>query len=167
MAAGEAISGGGAGARLLEVGRIDRPHGLRGEVVVRLTSNNLERVGGGAVLDAGGRPLTVDASRKHKDRWIVTFAEVRDREDAESLAGTVLRAPAVEGDAQSYWVHDLIGSAVVDVAGEDHGTVVEVLENPASDVLVLSSGPLVPLRFATWDDGGRLVVDGPAGLLEG
>ena len=47
-----------------------------------------------------------------------------------------------------------------------HGRVTEVLENPASDVLVLDRGPLVPLRFATWDDDGRLVVDGPEGLLD-
>jgi len=157
---------GDGGGRLLEVGRIDRPHGLRGEVVVRLTSNNLERVAAGAVLDADGRTLTVVAARKLKDRWVVTFAEVPDREAAEALGGQVLRAPAVEGDAEGYWVHDLIGAAVVDVQGADLGTVVEVLDNPASDVLVLSSGPLVPLRFAAWDEQGRLVVDGPEGLLD-
>lgn len=167
MAGSGSGAGEGGGGRLLEVGRIDRAHGLRGEVVIRLTSNNLDRVAVGAPLDAAGRQLTVASSRKHKDRWIVAFDEVLDREGAEALAGVVLRAPAVEGDAEGYWVHDLIGAAVVDVDGADHGTVVEVLENPASDVLVLSSGPLVPLRFAAWDDQGRLVVDGPEGLLDG
>lgn len=164
---GAAGAGADGGARLLEVGRIDRPHGLRGEVVVRLTSNNLARVAVGAVLDADGRALTVEASRKHKDRWIVTFAEVGDREAAEALAGQVLRGEAVEGDADGYWIHDLIGASVLDARGVEHGTVVEVLDNPASDVLVLSSGSLVPLRFAVWDDDGRLVVDGPEGLLGG
>jgi 16S rRNA processing protein RimM len=152
--------------RLLEVGRIDRPHGVRGAVLVRLLTNNLERVAPGAVLDADGRPLTIVSAGAHGDRWLVTFAEVAGREAAEAVAGVVLRAPAVEGDAAGYWVHDLIGATVLDTTGGDHGVVVEVLENPASDVLVLSSGPLVPLRFVTWDDDGRLVVDGPAGLLE-
>jgi len=81
-----------------------------------------------------------------------------------------LRAEAVTGDPDSYWVHDLIGAEVVDAAGTPHGHVTAVVANPASDLLELSGGALVPLRFAHWDPdapgpAGRLVVDGPRGLL--
>ena len=150
---------------LLEIGRLGRAHGLRGEIVVTLVTNNLDRVAPGAQLDADGVILTVESSRPHKDRWVVRFAEVADRDAAEALAGTLLRAEPV-WDPDAYWVHDLIGAEVVDVDGAAHGVVREVLANPASDVLVLDGGAMVPLRFATWDDDRRLVVDGPEGLLD-
>ena len=150
---------------LLEVGRIGRAHGVRGELVVTLVTNNLDRVAPGAVLDAEGTALTVVTSRPYKgDKHVVAFAGVSDRAGAEALVGTLLRAEPVD-DPDAYWVHDLLGATVVDVDGVERGVVVEVLANPASDVLVLDTGPLVPLRFATWDDEGRLVVDGPDGLL--
>ena len=55
---------------------------------------------------------------------------------------------------------------MVDTDGIDRGTVVEVMDNPASDILVLDTGSLVPLRFATWDGPGKLVVDAPEGLWD-
>lgn len=162
---------------LLEVGRIDRAHGLGGEVVVRLLSNNPERLLPGASVVAGvpggQRRLTVSASRPHQDRHLVTFEGVVDRSGAESLAGATLFAEAVTGDAAGYWVHDLVGAEVVDAEGAGRGTVVAVVANPASDLLELDTGALIPLRFATWVGGAgpgeaeppRLVVDGPVGLF--
>ncbi len=159
------------------MGRIDRAHGLAGEVVVRLLSNNPERLlpGASVVVDAPGgrRRLTVTASRPHQDRHLVSFEGVADRSGAESLAGMTLLAEAVTGDAAGYWVHDLVGAAVVDADGAGRGSVVAVVANPASDLLELDSGVLVPLRFATWVAGAgpgeaqppRLVVDGPVGLF--
>lgn len=159
------------------MGRIDRAHGLAGEVVVRLLSNNPERLaaGAGVVVDVAGeqRRLTVSASRPHQDRHLVVFEGVLDRSGAESLAGATLLAEAVTGDAAGYWVHDLIGAEVFDADGAARGTVVSVVANPASDLLELDSGVLVPLRFATWIGGAgpgearppRLEVDGPAGLF--
>lgn len=159
------------------MGRIDRAHGLGGEVLVRLLTNNPERLDAGSVLVAqtrrGTRQLTVEASRPHQDRFLVCFAGVADRGAGEAIAGSALFAPAVTSDPDSYWVHDLIGAEVVDAAGRMHGTVLTVVANPASDLLELDTGPLIPLRFATWAPGAqpgeaqppRLVVDGPAGLL--
>jgi 16S rRNA processing protein RimM len=152
------------------VGRLGRAHGTGGELVVRLLTNDAGRLDPGSVLDLDGRELTVTASRPHQDRWLVSFAGVTTRSAAEALAGGVLRAEAVTGDPDSYWVHDLIGAEVVDVAGAPHGHVTAVVANPASDLLELSGGALIPLRFAHWDPGApgparRLVVDGPRGLL--
>ncbi|MCX7619242.1 MAG: ribosome maturation factor RimM [Acidimicrobiales bacterium] len=151
---------------LLEVGRIDKPHGLRGEVVVRFTTNNLDRVKPGARLESEQGTLVVVAARRHNERWIVRFEGFADRNAAEALRGLVLRAePGPRGD--ELWVHELIGSTVVEVDGTVRGTVIAVVDNPASDLLELDSGALVPLTFVTDQTRpGRIVVDVPAGLFD-
>ena len=165
---------------LLEVGHVVRAHGLRGEVVVHLSTNVEHRLRAGAVLHAeGGRTLEVLRSSPHGTRWIVAFAGVGDRTAAERLRGTVLLAEPMEGDPDGgdgggdgredggiLWVHRLIGATVVDPAGEALGTVTAVEANPASDLLVLDGGALVPLRFVVSTEPGRIVVDPPPGLLE-
>nr|MDP9021073.1 ribosome maturation factor RimM [Actinomycetota bacterium] len=70
-------------------------------------------------------------------------------------------------DPDALWVHELIGSAVLDLHGTVHGKVVAVEANPASDLLVLDDGRLVPLRFLVGTATGRVTVDPPAGLLDG
>ncbi len=85
---------------------------------------------------------------------------------AEALRDTPLSAPPLV-DPDALWVHDLIGSAVQDVDGVELGTVVGVEANPASDLLVLDGGGLIPLRFVTGSVPGALVtVDIPDGLLD-
>jgi 16S rRNA processing protein RimM len=163
---------------LLEVGRIDKPHGLRGEVLVRLTTNVAGRVAPGAVLfgdPAGDHRFEVISSQPHQHRWIVAFVGSTRREDAEAVAGTVLYGePVDDGDPEPLWIHELIGADVVERDGPERGRVVAVIDNPASDLLELDSGALVPLRFVvehtrpTGEDGepGRLVIDVPAGLFD-
>jgi len=153
---------------LLEVGRIDKAQGLRGEVVVTLTTTETTRIDPGSELLAGDRPVVVAASRPHQHRWVVRFDGVETREQAEVLARAVLRAEApAETDPDDLWVHELVGSAVVEPDGTDRGTVEAVQDNPASDLLVLDTGALVPLRFLLGrDEEGRLVVEVPAGLFD-
>jgi 16S rRNA processing protein RimM len=157
---------------LLDVGRIDRPHGVAGDVVVTLTTSETQRVAPGSRLEADGLELTVVRSRPLKRRWVVRFAESGSREDAEALAGTVLRAEPLDDeddeDDEALWVHELVGAEVVDVDDRGWGRVVSVLDNPASDVLELDSGALVPLTFVTgWAQRpDRLRIDPPAGLAE-
>jgi 16S rRNA processing protein RimM len=153
---------------LLEVGRIDKPHGVRGDVIVSLITTETTRVAPGTHLFADDRELVILASRPHQHRWIVTFDGVYGREGAEVLAGIALRAETLDdGDTDALWVHELIGSTVVEANGDDRGAVVAVQDNPASDLLVLESGALVPLRFVTGrDEDGRIVVEVPVGLFE-
>jgi 16S rRNA processing protein RimM len=150
---------------VLEVGRIAKPHGIRGDVIVELITNRAERVAPGAVLHAPDRLLTVAASRPHQGRWIVTFEGIPDRNAAESLRDTVLSAEPLD-DPDELWVHELVGAAVVGVDGEAYGTVESVEANPASDLLVLDGGGLVPLTFVVEQGDGRVVVDIPEGLLD-
>jgi 16S rRNA processing protein RimM len=150
---------------LLEVGRVGKPHGLSGEVVVSLVSNRPERVAVGSSFLTDEGELRIEASRPFADNWLMTFAGVDSRERAEALRGTVLRGRPLD-DEDAWWVHELIGSVVLDPAGTHLGTVAGVLANPASDLLELDTGALVPLRFVVERAAGRVVVDAPAGLLE-
>lgn len=150
---------------MLEVGRVVKPHGLRGEVVVELFTNRDERMAAGTVLSTPAGPLTIERSSPHLGRYIVSFAGVRSREDADALRGTVLSAEPLD-DPDALWVHELIGAAVVGLDGTPHGTVTAVEANPASDLLVLDGGGLVPLRFVVSHGDGRVVIDPPAGLLD-
>ncbi len=154
---------------MLEVGRIVKPHGLRGEVVVELITNRVDRVAPGSVLTADTGPLEVQRSRPFEatgvGRWIVSFRDVADRSGAEALRGLVLLAKPAD-DPEGLWVHLLIGAEVVDLDGVRLGTVEAVEANPASDLLVLDTGGLIPLRFVVERRPGQVSVDVPAGLLE-
>lgn len=155
---------------LLEIGRIGKAHGLAGQVLVRLTTNVADRLvpGTRVTLDrADRRVLEVVAARPHHERWIVTFAGLASREDADAVRGSVLLAEPLDhgDDPDALWIHELIGAEVLDVEGVSHGTVVTVLDNPASDILELDSGRLVPLTFVVEHGPGRVVVDVPPGLL--
>jgi 16S rRNA processing protein RimM len=150
---------------LLEVGVITKPHGLRGEVIVKLTTNRGERLHPGSVLQSDRGPLRVQSAAPHQHGWIVRFDAVRDREGAEAARGLVLRAEPLDIPGE-LWVHELIDAEVVDTAGTGLGRCVAVEENPASDLIVLDGGGLIPLRFVTAHEPGRVTVDPPAGLLE-
>jgi 16S rRNA processing protein RimM len=148
------------------VGRVVRPHGLHGEVVVNLVSNRAERSVPGSVFITDRGELTVESSRPFQHRWLMTFVGVRGIEAAERLRDTVLRAEPLD-DPSALWVHDLVGSAVIDHADGRHlGTVTAVVANPVSDLLELDGGPLVSLRCVVDHGPGRIVVDIPAGLFD-
>ena len=150
---------------LLEVGRITKPHGIRGEVIVHLITDYAERVAPGSVLTSPRGPLTVVASRPHQGQWIVRLEGVDDRNTAEGLRGLVLRAEPLD-DPEALWVHELIGMAVRTVDGSDVGRITAVEANPASDLLVLDDGHLVPVTFYVSHADGVVVVDPPDGLLD-
>jgi 16S rRNA processing protein RimM len=150
---------------VLEVGRVVKPHGLRGDVIVSLVTNRTERLDPGTVLDAGERTLEVVRSSQHKGRWIVTFHGVNSIDDAEALRDVVLSAEPLD-DPDALWVHELHGALVVETDGTERGTVTAVQANPASDLLVLDTGALVPLRFVVEHANGRVVVDVPEGLFD-
>ena len=157
--------------RRLEVGRVVRPHGLRGQVVVDLVTNREERLApGGRLHTADGRRLEVLSASASppsgpRRRWIVAFDGLTDRSAAEALRGVTLLAEPLD-EPGTLWVHELVGATVSDVSGAQAGTVVAVQANPASDLLVLDTGALVPLQFVVSSESGVVVVDVPPGLLD-
>jgi 16S rRNA processing protein RimM len=155
----------GSGAPL-EVGHVVRPHGLKGEVIVSLSTNREERVAPGSVLTTSdGRALRVERASAHKGRYIVSFCDIEGVDAAEGLRGIGLFAQPIE-DPSELWVHELIGARVEDQDGRVLGIVDAVQANPASDLLVLEDGGLIPLRFVVRSDPGvSVTVDVPDGLL--
>jgi 16S rRNA processing protein RimM len=171
---------------LLTVGRISRPHGLHGEVVVEVSTDEPEqRYAVGATLvteppEPGPAPalLTVAALRPHQGRLIVAFRGVPDRAAAERLRGVVLRVDsagiAPPADPDEFHDHQLVGLSVITPAGERLGEIARVDHGPAADRLVLARPDgrtaLVPFVAAIVPEvdvaGGRIVVDPPPGLLD-
>lgn len=149
----------------LDVGEIVRPQGLNGAVVVRLFSNQLDRLAVGSVFETDHGVLRVVSSRPLKDRFVVVFEGVTTREGAERLRDTILDAEPrdVEGEL---WVDELLGASVVAIDGTRLGTVAAVEANPASDLLVLDTGALIPSRFVVGELRDRTVtVEIPEGLV--
>ena len=154
---------------LLTVGRVAKAHGLRGEVVVQLWTDQMQRVDPGSQLESDRGTLTVVSSKAiGPGRFIVQFEDVPDRSAAESLRGLELAAEPLDDVPDALWVHELVGSTVRDAAGTAVGVVASVEANPASDLMVLESGGLIPVRFITaHDPAARSVdVDIPEGLLD-
>jgi 16S rRNA processing protein RimM len=163
------------------VGRIGRPHGLRGEVTVQVSTDDPDsRFAAGVVLgtDPASRgPLTVTGMRRSGPVLVLGFEGITDRNAAETLRGTSLTLDAaalpVPDDPEEFYDHQLVGLTVVDLAGTVLGTVSEILHPPAAPVLAVNrpdgSAELVPFVAAivpTVDlDGGRLVVDPPDGMF--
>ena len=163
------------------VGRIVKPHGIRGEVAVDVLSDVPDRFAPGTVHTARGSTLTVAASRPHQGRLLVAFEGIADRTQAEGLRGAELYADPVDlSDADTYYAHELVGMRVVGDDGADLGTVVDLVELPAAagyDLLEVERPDgrrwLLPavdeyVEVAADDDGVEhlLLVDPPEGLVD-
>jgi 16S rRNA processing protein RimM len=170
------------------VGRLGRPHGVRGEVSVELrTDEPARRFADGARLAvrpprAGGAPahphLTVRTTRWHQDRLLATFEELSDRTAAEALRGSLLVATVAAEeqpeDPEEFYDHQLVGLDVVTADGRPVGVLAEVLHHGAQDLLVVRRGgrddALVPFVTALVPEvdlaGRRVVVADRPGLLE-
>ena len=150
----------------LTVGHLRRPHGLRGDIFVQLTTDRRERVDAGAELFARGQLLSVAASRvAGNGRIIVRFDQIPDRTEAERWTNAELFAAPID-DPDALWVHELIGQRVVEQNGVDRCVCTSVLANPAAEILELDNGALVPTNFVVSVSEGVITVDVPAGLFE-
>ena len=171
------------------VGRIGRPHGIRGEVVVGVRTDEPDlRFAVGASLDAGptadggtqpDQVLRVAAKRWHSGQLLVAFAGITDRTAAGELTGRWLSVDSSQlprtGDPDEFRDHELIGLSVRTSAGEAVGVVTDVLHH-GQDLLVVRAAPgsgaehLVPFVKAIVPEvdvaAGLLVIDPPPGLLD-
>ena len=157
---------------LLEVGRFGRPHGVKGQIHLRLSSDRAERARVGARLWSSEwfEVVSSSSARPESGHFIVSLRGVEGRLAAENLVNRTVWAEPVE-DEDAVWVHQVIGAEVVDVAGVRRGRCVSVVANPANDLLELDSGALVPAVFVSSvrpdGRGGYVVtVDPPDGLFE-
>jgi len=162
------------------VGRIGRPHGIRGAVTVEpRTDEPDERFAPDSVLlpQSGASPLVVRHSQWHSGRLLVEFDGVDDRNEAEALRGTILEVErqddARPDDPEEFYDSALLGCAVITVAGETLGEVTEVAHLPAQDLLVVAGEgrevlvPFVSEIVPSVDLAARVItVDPPEGLLD-
>lgn len=170
---------------LLTVGRVVRPHGVRGEVLVEIRTDEPEqRYAPGSVLttSSGSRQVPpevmVEAARTHQGRLIVGFQGVADRTAAEAMRGVLLHVDSGEvpspEDPEEYHDHQLVGLAAVSPGGEALGEVAGIDHAPAADLLVVrrpgGRTALVPFVAAIVREvepaGGRIVIDPPPGLFD-
>ena len=150
----------------LSVGHLRRPHGLRGDMYVQLTTDRLDRLAPGSTLFAAGRTMIVITSRAAGNgRMIARFDAFTDRTAAERVTNAELFAAPV-ADPDALWVHEIIGLPVVDQTGVERGTCRAVVANPAADLLELDTGALVPSNFVVEVTADRISVDVPDGLFE-
>ncbi len=135
--------------------------------MVDLWTNRTERMAPGVELEGpSGTLVIVRASNlSETGRWLVSFEGFDSKEAAERIRGWVLRAAPIDVPG-ALWVHELIGADVYDEEGSLIGSVRAVQANPASDLLVLEDGRLIPLSFVSSLDSGRLTVKAPSGLLD-
>lgn len=161
---------------MLLAGEIGKPHGTSGEVYVVRISDDPHRFDPGAVLThEDGRRLVVVSSRSHRDRFLVHFEGVVDREGAQGLRGAlyVPAEAARELDDAEFWEADLVGSRVTLPDGTEVGEVSDVIVRPAQDLLQIETPRgqrLVPfvsqIVIEVEPDERRVTIDPPEGLLD-
>ena len=168
------------------VGRIGKPHGVRGEVTVDVRSDEPERrFAVGNVLRAEApkgsastlTSMLVERFRWHQTTLLVTFAELTDRTTAEAARGIVLHATipldSVPDDPDEFYDHQLVGLAAYDVDGTHLGEVTGLVHGGAQDLLAIRAldgrSTLVPFVKALVPEvdvpGGRVVVADRPGLV--
>lgn len=169
----------------LVVGRVAKAHGVTGELVVDVRTDDPDgRFVPGAVLrgrpSRGGaeRSYVIDTVRAHGGRLLVRLDGVADRDAADALRGTLFlvdtaELPPIE-DPDEFYDHQLEGLAVRTTGGEDVGVVAEVLHTPAGELLAVKTAEgaevLVPFvtaivpRVSLAD--GLVEIDPPEGLLD-
>lgn len=168
------------------VGRIGKPHGVRGEATVAVHTDEPERrFAPGSVLLA--RPpsgshsalhsLTVVSTRWHGSTLLARFAEVPDRASAEAARGILLAVVLDPGDSpedpDEYYDHQLVGLAAYDQEGSRLGEVTAVVHGGAQDLLSVRTpdgrDALVPFVAALVPEvdlaAGRVVVADRPGLV--
>ena len=150
---------------LLEIGRLGRTHGVRGEIYLSLTSDRPERRRPGGQVFVAGSWRTIEKIRPSNDRFLVMFEGITVREEAATLTNEAVYAEPID-DSSALWVHEIVGSRVVDADGTEYGTAVAVIDNPAHAIIETDRGVLVPVPFVTSHDDGVVVVSPPAGLLD-
>lgn len=163
------------------VGRIARPHGIRGQVAVNPETDFVEeRFREGATLwtrtARGDERLTIDAVRIQRGRPIVAFEGYATIDDVQRLAGLELRVPETELqplEPGRFYHHDLVGCMVETIGGERVGAVERVEGGSGGSRLIVGGrgGEIqIPLAVDICVEidlsGKRIRIDPPEGLLE-
>lgn len=128
----------------LVVGKLGRPHGIRGEIVMDVYTDFPERLQSGVTILVGPRyqQLTIIKRRPHSRGMLLSFDGYQTREEVAELRNLLVyvrtadRPVLEEGE---YYHHQLLGLKVIDEAGKPLGTVKRIHETGANDVYVVKA----------------------------
>ena len=164
------------------IGKLARPHGIRGEIRVNYYADSLELLRGDVVyLQAGNKPprkMEIDTVRMHQGTPLIRFVEAPDRTAAEFLRGQTLLIPESalpELDEDEVYLHDMLGlSVVLDATGQKLGVLDHVLFHGEQELwsILTPEGkeillPAVPEFVADIDLDTEIIrITPPEGLLE-
>jgi 16S rRNA processing protein RimM len=163
----------------LQVARIGKPHGIRGEVTVQvLTDAPEDRFAPGAVFEVEHptvKKLTVEGARWNKEILLLAFEEMLDRNTAETMRGAKLfiDTDEVEDDSEGWYEHELV-DLEARVGDKVVGKVIALRTGNVQDLLVVESTEgdeiYVPFVESIVPEvniaGGYIVVTPPAGLFD-
>ncbi|MEM9951923.1 MAG: ribosome maturation factor RimM [Chloroflexota bacterium] len=168
----------------LLLGEILRPHGVRGELRMRIFTDYPERLIkdvktvylGQDVTDEDTIPYTVKSARFHKDYLLLTFSEIKDRNQADTLRGLKVMVDidnAVPLEDGEYYLYQLIGLTVKTTDDVELGQIQDFIETGANDVYVVKGRAYGELLLPAHDetiididfDNQVIVMQLPEGLL--
>ncbi|MEO8538483.1 MAG: ribosome maturation factor RimM [bacterium] len=158
------------------VGRVLRPHALKGEMRVLVYSSTARNIQAGRPVYLEGVRRTVERARPDHEQWILKLSGIGDRTTVERLRAELIEAAdndVLRDDDESFFLHELIGLKVVTTGGEDLGVVVEVLQSAGNDVYVVHGGRgevLVPVIASVIEridvSAGVISITPLAGMLD-
>jgi 16S rRNA processing protein RimM len=127
----------------LAVGKVRRPHGVTGDVLVDVYTDFPERLKLNVILFAGPKlvPLTICRRRVHKDGLLLAFTGYTTPEQVGGFRNQILYSKAAEAaalPAGEYYHHELLGMTVVDESGRLLGVLTEIIRTGANDVYVVT-----------------------------
>ncbi len=165
--------------RYLAVGRVLRPHGIRGELRVQSFTDFPERLAEVSHIYVGPayRRMAIEKARCHKDRILLKLEGIEDRSAAEAFRDQVVYVAiedAVPLEEEEYYHFQVVGMQVETADGEALGEIVEVLAPPGANDVFVVHGPrgeiLIPaIEDAVREidfDAMRMVITPMPGLLD-
>ncbi|MGD2057556.1 MAG: ribosome maturation factor RimM [Anaerolineales bacterium] len=129
----------------LVVGRVVRPHGVRGTLVVEPDSKVIESLQPGSVVFIGDydRAFEILNFRPHRKRFLITLEGIDDRDQAEQFRDLDVKLSYQDSEPlqeHEYYYWQILGLRVENEAGGILGEVVNILETGANDVYIVRSG---------------------------
>jgi 16S rRNA processing protein RimM len=126
----------------LIVGRVLRPHGVRGELLLETLTDFPEHLDEVETVYLGeaAEPHSLESARTHRGQLLIRLADCPDRNAAEAFRGQLVQLRLEDSSPPppgSYYVHQIVGMSVFTEAGEPLGEIVDILKTGANDVYVV------------------------------
>jgi len=161
---------------LLEIGRIGKAHGIKGEATIEIYTDDPENrfQSGTKVQLSNGKIFEIESAKFHSGTWLISLVGITTRNQIEDLRNEVLLSEVdISDNAENeYHLQQLLDCQVKNLSGIYLGKVVGISKNPGQDLLQVSSGkevvlvPMVKAIVKEIDLGQRLIkLDPPMGLF--